>query len=88
MDDMEQIWRSKYFQMGMDLCRILLLIFAILLVYIIIRDIEEVKIANSPLTYFEQKTNSTCTCFRNGVQVSVDWTEFNITAAIDNLTTS
>jgi len=61
-----EIWQSKSFQIGMDLCRILLVVISLFILYQLITNIEEVKQINDPIKYFETKTNSTCECYRGG----------------------
>lgn len=59
--EVEKVWRNKYFQFGIDVCRILLVIIAILTLITLVRNIEEVKILNNNACKLcEQKTGATC----------------------------
>jgi hypothetical protein len=62
------IWKSRKFQIGIDVCRILLVIITLLILYKLTTEIEIVKQINNPIQYFEMKTNLTCSCFINNPQ--------------------
>lgn len=56
-----QIWKSRTFGVSMDICRVLLLIIAILILYRLITEIEIVKLLNSdPCRLCENKTGAVC----------------------------
>jgi len=55
------IWRSRTFQIGMDVCRILLLMVALLILYKLITEIEAVKILQYNVCRMcENKTGAIC----------------------------
>jgi len=57
----KQIYYSKQFQIGMDICRILTLILVVILIIIMVKNIEEVKILGSdPCQVCINKTGATC----------------------------
>ena len=58
-----ELWQSRVFQIGMDICRILLLIVCVLIFYKLVTEIDAVKQINDPIKYFEDKTNSRCECY-------------------------
>jgi hypothetical protein len=80
-----QIWQSRTFGIGMDVCRILLLIVAILILYRLITEIEIVKLLNSdPCRLCENKTGAICYIdtslpYINGVIPSINYSELNFT---------
>lgn len=56
-----EIWESKIFQIGMDICRILLIIMAVLIFYKLVTEIEIVKMLNSdPCELCMNKTGAVC----------------------------
>lgn len=56
-----RIWRSNTVQFSLDACRVLLLIIAILIFYVLVSDIKEVKILNSNVCRVcENKTGAVC----------------------------
>jgi hypothetical protein len=55
------IWKSRAFQISMDVCRILLIFIAILILYKLITEIEAVKIlAYDVCRLCENKTGASC----------------------------
>jgi len=59
-----KIWKSREFQIGMDICRVLLLIIAVLIFYKLVTEIEAVKLlAYDPCKLCMNKTGATCFIF-------------------------
>jgi len=55
------IYRSRFFQIGMDVCRILILIIVILILYKLTTEIEAVKMLNyDPCEICMNKTGAIC----------------------------
>lgn len=55
------IWKSKVFQIGMDFCRILLILIAVAILYKLIVEIEAVKLLNyDPCALCMNKTGAEC----------------------------
>ena len=83
-EELINLWRSRTFQIGIDVCRILLLVIAVLIFYKLVTEIEIVKQINDPIKYFETKTNSTCQCYINSnslnkavIYPKINWCEVN-----------
>jgi len=56
-----KIYNSKTFQIGMDLCRVLILVIAFLILFKLTTEIEAVKILNSDVCRVcENKTGAVC----------------------------
>jgi len=60
-DDLVRVWNIWYVQIVMDLARILLVVFMILILLKLTTEIESVKVlANNPCAVCENKTGATC----------------------------
>jgi hypothetical protein len=55
------IYKSRFFQIGMDICRVLMLIIVILILYKLVVEIEAVKMLNyDPCQICMNKTGAIC----------------------------
>ena len=58
-----RLWMSKEFQMAVDVARILLVVLMIIILYILITEIEAVKLLGSDVCKIcMNKTGCTCWC--------------------------
>jgi len=72
-EELIKIWKSREFQIGMDICRVLLLVMAILIFYKLVTEIEVVKLlAYDPCKLCMNKTGAICTCFYANSNINVD----------------
>jgi len=59
------IWKSRNFQIFMDICRIVLIALAIIILMTFIKEIEAVKLlAYDPCKICMEKTGCNCFCLR------------------------
>ena len=60
-----EIWQSRNFQIFMDICRIVLIALAIIILITFIKEIEAVKLlAYDPCAICMEKTGWNCFCLR------------------------
>jgi len=60
-EDVLQLWRSRIFQITLDICRILMLIIVIFIAYKLVTEIEAVKLLNTdPCRVCMSKTGAFC----------------------------
>jgi len=57
-----KIWQSKSFQIFMDVCRIVLIALAIIIIVTLIKEIEAVKLLSNPCAICMEKTACNCFC--------------------------
>lgn len=59
-----KMWQSENFQIFMDICRIVLIALAIIILIIFIKEIEAVKLLSDPCAICMEKTGCNCFCLR------------------------
>lgn len=78
-EEILKVWRSRTFQIGMDICRILVLLVALLILYKLITEIEAVKILSYDVCRLcENKTGAVCFIGNEQSYVKVIYPEINI----------
>jgi len=83
MDDIKEklgkIWKSREFQIGMDICRILMLIIVILIFLKLVTEIEAVKLLNyDPCKLCMNKTGAVCFYTNSNIQKDAEGREIRI----------
>lgn len=79
------IWKSRAFQIGMDVCRILLLLIAGVILWKLVSEIEAVKILSYDVCKLcEQKTGASCfignaQSYARTIYPDYNYSVFNIT---------
>jgi len=86
-EEILNIWRSRTFQFGMDICRTLLIVIAILIFYKLTTEIEAVKILNSdPCEICMNKTGATCFIGNEQSYERIVYPVINISSYLYNIT--
>jgi len=68
MSKLDEFFNRKEVQTGISICRVLLVIFMALILYVLIREIEAVKIlAYDVCELCMNKTGCSCTCVSNNL---------------------
>ena len=57
-----KMWQSRNFQIFMDICRIVLIALAIIILITLIKEIEAVKLLADPCAVCMEKTGWNCFC--------------------------
>lgn len=73
-----EVWKSRAFQITMDVCRILLIVIAVLILYTLIKNIDAVKVLNyDACRICENKTGALCRYIVEPYQSGLDVSGFN-----------
>ena len=59
-----QVWQSRSFQIFMDVCRIVLIALAIIILITLIKEIESIKLLSDPCAICIEKTGCNCFCLK------------------------
>jgi len=68
-----ELWQKKEVQLAIDICRILLVILLVAILFVLIKEIKAVKLlAYDPCKLCMNKTDAICICFYANSNIDID----------------